>query len=382
MLQSKSAKLLLRIFLLHMLPVLLFSGTTGKIAGVITDEQTGEPMAGVNVYLVGETLGAATNEDGQYTILNIQPGIKTVEVSMIGFKVTTIQEVRVISDQTTRLNVKLQSETLGTEAIVIVADRDIIKSDVSASRTSVSSEEFDALPQSSVKEVVQMQAGVEDGLSIRGGGADEALFLLDGFTMRDPRNNQPVTNIALSGIEEISLERGGFNAEYGQVRSGILNIVTKEGKRDRWEGTVSFRSSPPAKKHFGISPFDKNSVWLKPYLDPDVAYVGTKNGPWDLYKQRQYPVFDGWNELSRILLENGDPTDDLSPDAAKREFEWRHRKRPITDQYDYDIDLGFGGPVPVIGKALGDLRMYATSLVSGYKSNKSSCLQDWICLFL
>ena len=58
-------------------------------------------------------------------------------------------------------------------------------------------------------------------------------------------------------------------------------------------------------------------MWLKPYLDPDVAFVGTKNGTWDQYEQRQYPVFDGWNELSRQLLEDDDPTNDLSPEAAQ-----------------------------------------------------------------
>lgn len=360
MLRCRYIRQVLLVIMLHLFSSVAYSGTTGKIAGTITDKETGEPLAGVNVYLTGAPLGAATDENGHYNILNVQPGLKTVEISMVGYEVVRIQEVRVISDQTTRLNVSLQSETIGTETIVIIADREIIKADVSASRTSISSDEIEDLPQVSIEEVVQMQAGVEEGLSIRGGGADEALFLLDGFSMRDPRNNQPVTNIALSGIEEISLERGGFNAEYGQVRSGILNVVTKEGRRDQWEGAIMLRTSPHSPKHFGISPYHPNSVWLRPYLDPDVAFVGTKNGAWDQYEQRQYPVFDGWNEISRQLMEDDDPTNDLSPAAAQREFEWRHRKRPVTDQYDYDIDFGFGGPVPYIGKSLGDLRFYTT----------------------
>ncbi|MCB0731046.1 MAG: TonB-dependent receptor, partial [Ignavibacteriae bacterium] len=232
--------------------------------------------------------------------------------------------------------------------------------DVSASITSISSQEIEELPITSVEGAVGLQAGVESGLVIRGGSADEALFLMDGFSMRDPRNNQPITNVALSGIDEISLERGGFNAEYGQVRSGILNIVTKDGSTDNWSGTITFKASPPSSKHFGISPYDKNSMWLKPYLDPDVAYVGTQNGTWDQYTQKQYRVFDGWNEISRQLLEDDDPTNDLTPEAAKKLFEWQHRKTPVTDQYDYDVDLGFGGPVPLVSKMLGDLRFYLT----------------------
>lgn len=201
MFTCRSAKCLIMSAVFHLFSVCVYPGTTGKIAGTVSDTETGEPLAGVNVYLVGTTSGAASDENGHYNILNIQPGIKTVEISMIGYEVVRITEVRVISDQTTRLNVGLQSETMGTEAIVIVADREIIKPDVSASRTSITSDEIDALPQVSVEDVVQMQAGVEDGLSIRGGGADEALFLFDGFAMRDPRNNQPVTQLFPEPVE-------------------------------------------------------------------------------------------------------------------------------------------------------------------------------------
>ncbi len=356
-------------FCLLLSSIMVFAGTTGKIAGKITDKKTGEPLIGVNIYLVETALGAASDEDGHFNILSIKPGIYTVKIRMIGYQLVTISEVRVITDQTKRINVELQMETIGLEAIEIVADRELIKPDVSASRTTISAEEIQALPIVSIESAVQLQAGVEDGLVIRGGEANEALFLLDGFAMRDPRNNQPITNIALSGIDEISLERGGFNAEYGQVRSGILNIVTKDGKTNSWNGTISFRSSPPGAKHFGISPFDRNSVWLKPYLDADVAFVGTKNGVWDQYEQRQYPVFDGWNDISRQLLEDDDPSNDLSPTAAQQEFKWRHRKKDITDQWDYDIDLGFGGPVPFVSKMLGDLRFYLT-----YKRNREMLL--------
>ena len=52
----------------------LFAGTTGKIAGTVKDATTGEALPGSNVIIVGTTMGAATDTNGEYFILNIPPG--------------------------------------------------------------------------------------------------------------------------------------------------------------------------------------------------------------------------------------------------------------------------------------------------------------------
>ncbi|WP_243663569.1 carboxypeptidase-like regulatory domain-containing protein [Rhodothermus marinus] len=58
----------------------------GRIAGVVTDAATGDPLPGVNVTIEGTTLGAASDIDGQYYILNVPPGRYTVRASMIGYQ--------------------------------------------------------------------------------------------------------------------------------------------------------------------------------------------------------------------------------------------------------------------------------------------------------
>lgn len=335
----------------------LMAGPTGKVAGRVTDK-TGTPLPFANVIIDGTSFGAATDVEGYYSILNISPGTYTVKASMVGYQSVLVREVRVNLDQTTRLDFQLGEESVTVGEITVIAERKLVERDVSSSVATIGAEEIKELPVSSVTGLVQLQAGVESGLVIRGGSADQSLFLVDGFAMRDARNNLPVTTVALSSIEEVSLERGGFSAEYGQVRSGILNVVTKEGGRNSYSAFFTVRYSPPSYNHFEISPYDPNSFWLRPYLDPDVAYVGTQNGSWDQFTQAQYSVFEGWNEVSRKLMEDSDPTNDLSPEGAKKLFEWEHRKRPVTDQPDYDIDAAFGGPLPVIGEYLGDLRFF------------------------
>ena len=358
--QTKKLILLLICFLLPLLcSSFLFAGTTGKIAGKVTDKETGEPLPGANVVIVGTSLGAATDMDGNYTILQLPPGIYELSASVIGYSKYNVGSVPVRIDQTTTIDISLQIQTIEGEEITVVAELPTVRPDVSNSVASMSTDEVLDLPASDIGAAVRLQAGVSGDYQIRGGSIDEALLLVDGVTLRDPRNNQPISGVARSAVQEISVERGGFNAEYGQARSGIVNVVTKEGQR-KYQGTLIMKYSPPAAKYSGISPFDPNSMWFRPYLDDDVCWTGTQNGAWDKYTQRQYPKFDGWNEISRRTLENDDPTDDLTPAGAQQVFLWEMRKKEVTNQPDYNIDAGFGGPVPFIGKQLGNLRFYAS----------------------
>ena len=347
------------LILLAAVPVLI-AGTTGKIAGTVADKETGEPFVGANVMIVGTTQGAASDANGNYTILYVPPGLYSVQVTAMGYAKITVSDVRVFIDQTTPVDFSLETQAVAGEAVSIVAERAVMKKDVATSVAVVSATEIRELPKATVQEIVQLNAGVQEGLTIRGGGADEALFQVDGITLRDPRNNQPITGIPLSAIREVSLERGGFSAEYGQVRSGVIKLVTQEGEKDSYYATLTAKASPPQAKHFGMSVFDPNSMWMRPYLDEkdDVCWLGTTK--WDPYTQAQYPPFDGWNAVSTRLLMDDDPSNDLSPQAAQRLWKWQHRYRPSYDQPDYNIDAGFGGPVPVIGKKLGNLRFFTS----------------------
>ena len=84
-----------------------FAGTTGKIAGKIFDKTTGEPLIGANILIVGTSMGAASDIDGNYFIINIPPGNYEIRASSIGYSSTTVQNVRVSVDQTTNINFQL-----------------------------------------------------------------------------------------------------------------------------------------------------------------------------------------------------------------------------------------------------------------------------------
>jgi outer membrane receptor protein involved in Fe transport len=355
-------RILIYFVLLFALTVnIVLAGTTGKIAGRVVDKETAEPLVGINVVVKGTSLGASTDIDGYYAILSVQPGIHTITVSGVGYSSVTVNGINVLIDQTATVNVEMMSQAIQSEAVVVTAERHVVKKDVSSSVSALQPEEMVNLPVASVNDMVSLQAGVEDGFIIRGGAASDMLLNVDGATQRDPRNNKPISNIALSSIQEVSIEKGGFAAEYGQARTGIVNIVQKEGNVSHYSGSLNVKYSPPQQKYFGISEYDPNSMWNRPYMDPAVCWTGTNNGAWSIYQQNQYPKFVGWNAVSQLYLSQGI---NLSPAACQRIYEYQHRLTPPTNSPDYNIDGSIGGPVPIIGEDLGNLRFFTSFIMN------------------
>lgn len=332
---------------------------SGKINGIVRDAQTGEALIGANVLIEGTTIGAATNIDGFYAIVNVPPGTYSLRASMVGYTPQIIQDVRINIDLTTEINILLSSETIGLEEIVVVAQIPVVRQDVSSSVVNLNIKEIENLPVVSVASIIGLQAGVQ-GLTIRGGASDQTAFVVNGITLRDERDNTPYTGISFTSIEEVQIQTGGFNAEYGNIRSGLINVVTKEGKKDRYTFSMLGRYRPQGRKHKGDEANSPNSYWIRPYIDDAVAWTGTDNGNWDTYTQRQYQEFrGGWNRVSETLIGDDNPNNDLTPEAAQRLFLWQHRRQLDINDFDYDVDMNLSGPVPG-GEALGNLRFAAS----------------------
>lgn len=335
------------IFTLFMLlSQLVLGASTGKIAGTVTDAETGEVLVGVNLVLVSQGIGAASDLEGHFTILNVRPGTHVLRASIIGYQQVEITGIDVVIGLTSDINVTMSTEVLGGETVTVVSQRPLVKKDLSGSQMNMDAGSIEPLPVSSVSEVLGMNAGM-DAFEIRGGSRYQTAVIMDGFVMTDNRSSAPVTTISLSSVEEIQVQMGGYNAEYGNIRSGIVNVITAEGRSDGYHGSVYYQNSPAAPKHFGMSPYDPNSYFMRPYLDDDVAWEGTSNGAWDLYTRSQYPNFVGWNTYY-------DPETGVTAAGAQREWMFRHRRTGEITKPDQTLDLGIGGPLPVFS----DVRFY------------------------
>ena len=332
---------------------------TGKITGRVTEAVSGDPLPGVNVVIDATTQGTATDIDGYFTIINIRPGTYDVRASFVGFTSLVVEDVRVSIDLTTEINFELQADVVGLEELVVTSEQEVVKRDLSASRVDITADQIENLPVTDINRVVGLQAGVQ-GLNIRGSGADQAAFILDGFDLGTRRDNTPYTNISYAGVEEIQIQSGGFTAKYGDMRSGVVNVVTKEGPIDRYTLDLTANYSPATDKYFGVSPSHRDSYWMRPYTDPAVAFVGTENGTWDEATQSQFPFFQGYNSLAANLAADDNPGNDLTPEQIQALFLWEHRRDLSSVSADYVVDGGFGGPVPGISQYLGNLRFFTT----------------------
>jgi outer membrane receptor protein involved in Fe transport len=356
---------------------LIFAGTTGKMAGKVVDKQTGEPLAGANVVIQGTTMGAAVDLEGDFYIINIPPGTYTVEVSMIGYATTQIEGLVISIDTTTPVDTELESTTLETEEIVVVADRPMVKRDVSNSELVATKDQMDVVPiVRSVSEYMALQPGIEfngdeEGreMLIRGGGQDQIGMVVDGLVVNNNLDGGPINIINMSAIQEVSVIKGGFNAEYGNIRSGLFNIVTKEGTQQRHQGSADVRYTIPDQKHRGPNMFDWESYYVRPYVDPAVCYVGTQNGSWDAYTQRQYQGFGGWNDYVAGLNAGAPPEDHITAEEARNLYIWQHALKgagalghPHEGDYgndpDWLADFSLNGPVPFLSEHLGNLRYF------------------------
>ncbi|MCD6587330.1 MAG: TonB-dependent receptor [Candidatus Fermentibacteraceae bacterium] len=206
------------------------AGTTGKIAGRVTD-QDGNPLIGATVMIIGTSFGAMTDPNGEYFIINLQPGTYDLQASMVGMGKQTAEGASVIVDMTTRMDFVLSPTTIGNTVITVTDQRGMILRGVTSSVSVVSRDEIRTMPVAGITDVVNQQAGAVErgGLHMRGGRGGEVAYVVDGVSQTDPNGKTSDQTIPLSAVAETSVISGGFGAEYGDAQSGIINVVTREG---------------------------------------------------------------------------------------------------------------------------------------------------------
>ena len=213
--------------------------TTGKIAGTITDASTGESLPGVNVLIEGTAQGTATDLDGRFVIIGVRPGTYTIVASFIGFATQRQEGVQVNVDLTTTVDFVMREEVFEGEEVVVIAEAVRVRKDLTSSEARVTAETIDRLPVQELGQVLNVQAGIteRDGLHIRGGRSSEVVVMVDGVPVTDTYDGSTAIQLENEGIQELQVISGTFNAEYGNAMSGVINVVTKEGRRDRFGGT-------------------------------------------------------------------------------------------------------------------------------------------------
>ncbi|MEG8989751.1 TonB-dependent receptor [Ignavibacteria bacterium 4148-Me] len=330
------------IYLVFFYFILLFNNSIvlsagGKLIGKVIDKNTKEPLIGVSIVIEGINMGAATDVEGEYLVINIPPGVYNVRASMVGYQTITKTNVEISVNHTTYLDFELEEAVIQlSEGIVVVADKPLIQKDLTSTRHFVSSKEIFSRPTNQLTTLLSTLPGIDVSSSgeilVRGGTLDQVAFVIDGIRARNPLDFQPYTNINLSAIQELEIITGGFNAEYGEAQSGVFNIITKEGS-EKFQAYAEIRYTPPGLKHWGTSLYDYSTskFWENTHA---------RHLQWWIDNPNQWVDPNG--------IPGNDPNCIWKPEQAYEDYIKTHQ--PLTDYTKlatYQTEFSLGGPLPI-----------------------------------
>ncbi len=232
----------------------------GKLTGKVTDAETGEPLIRASVRVEGTKIGAVTDLEGNYTILNVPVGVYRVRASYIGYTDVTVDGVKITSNLTTRLDFSLSTKAKETAVIDVIADRPLVEPSATTKTMIISNEQIQNSPLRGVQGFVGLQAGViqpegSNTIYMRGGRAGEVAFYVDGILQNNPLNNGFAGNISNDALQEIVV-LSSFDAEFGNAGSGIVTTTTKDASADKYSANVHLITDAfLPKRSFGTNQF-------------------------------------------------------------------------------------------------------------------------------
>jgi outer membrane cobalamin receptor len=209
--------------------VLIFSSVTGKVQGTVIDEKTGEPIPYANVVVIDTEMGAATDADGNFFILNVPTGQYTVEFSYLGYQTKRVTGVVVEYNKTARLEVDLKPSAIELSPITVTSERPAVSKDMVGTTYLLRKTELPYVPVDYTIELVAFQAAVartDTALHVRGGRASEVQYMIDNVSIIDPQTGDPAITLSRGIVDEVIFLPGGFDVEYGRAMSGIINMIT------------------------------------------------------------------------------------------------------------------------------------------------------------
>jgi len=208
--------------------------SAGSFKGRMIDKTTKTPLPFGNVLLVGTKFGGMTREDGTFLIPNIPVGIYEVKASYLGYEDLTIDQFHIESGRMADLDIAMKSATAQeTETIEVTGEKALVEVDVKSTQRTITAQDLKTAAVTTVGDILQQQAGVtieDDEIHVRGGRSDETQYRIDGVVVKDLISGRSGgSELAASSVSEINVITGGYNAEYGDALSGVIDIKTREG---------------------------------------------------------------------------------------------------------------------------------------------------------
>lgn len=297
----------------------------GNVKGKVIDLQTGEPLIGANVIVVGSARGGVANDKGEYFVSGIPPGVYTVRVSFIGYQTIEIKK-SIESNETAVLDFKLASSDIAIEGVTVVGQAPLVDVMKTAGDQSFGRDKIEQLPNvKDVKDVVPLQAGVVQfggQLFLRGGRANETQILIDGVPVNDlsgrvgtagtsTANEQlqqlysgnesagagGALSVAANAIQSVNITSSGLDAEYGNAQSGIVNIITREGG-ETYSTSLQYRTDGISNSSYNERYIATNVGGPEPITSQLLPLLGINVGKTSFFASGTFGQSDGSHDFN------------------------------------------------------------------------------------
>lgn len=241
---------LLFIFLLNVSALLM--AQSGVIKGRVSNKLNREPIAFANVLVEGTDKGAVTDENGNYEITGLPPGLYNVRVSFLGFADAAEYEIQVSNARAAVVNIEMEENAQALTEVVVKSPpfRKTEESPVSLRTIGVAEIMRNPGGNRDISRVVQTLPGVttpasfRNDLIIRGGAPNENRFFLDDVEVpvinhfaTQGASGGPVGIINVNFLQEVDFYSSAFPANRGNAASSVFNFRQRDGRDDRIGGT-------------------------------------------------------------------------------------------------------------------------------------------------
>ncbi len=241
----------------------------GSIAGRVIDKRTGHAIPFATVTVVGAQRGGLTDSEGRFLLTGILAGTYEVKVQFLGYRPETRTGVVVAAGKPTSLGFELQDIVVREEkAVEVTAERRLVEVRQGTTIRSVSAQQIRNLPVQTIGEVLQQQAGITtdaDQIHVRGGRADETVFVINGVANRDLVTGQSTAGqLNARSVAEVNVATGAYDVRYGNALSGVVEVKLKEGG-DRFDGGITTSAGSYGGRSWQLVVGGPDPIW-KPWL--------------------------------------------------------------------------------------------------------------------
>ena len=225
----------------------------GKITGKVKDALTGQFIPFANVVIPGTTQGTTTNDQGVYSLEQLDRGYYNITVSFLGYKPKTFFEIQVSDARVALLDIELETDSRSLQAVEVQASAFSRTDESPLSLRNIGVAEIQRNPGGNrdISKAIQSLPGVSSGVSfrndiiIRGGAPNENRFYLDGVEVpvinhfaTQGSSGGPVGIINVDMIREVDFYSGAFPANRGNALSSVFEFKQKDARSDK----AAFRS--------------------------------------------------------------------------------------------------------------------------------------------